>query len=184
MTSGELIEIGKVSGAAGIKGEIKIHHYSGERERLAGVGEFFLEADGERESFSVESIRYNGRTPILSLCGVDNRNAAEALRGRRVFARREDLAPLEADGYYVNDLTGVAVEDGDGNHLGSVSEILDNPAHDILVVQPRADSTGGQAKNFFVPFVDVFILGVDVDAGGIPVKIRVSLPEGLAEARA
>jgi 16S rRNA processing protein RimM len=184
MTSGELIEIGKVSGAVGIKGEIKIHHYSGESERLAGVGEFFLESDGDPEPFAMKSIRYNGRTPILSLGGVDNRNAAEALRGRRVFVRRENLAQLEAGGYYVSDLIGVAVEDEGGNNLGSVVEILDNPAHDILVVQPRINESDGKTKNFFVPFVDVFILGVDVDEDGAPVKIRVSLPEGLAEARA
>jgi 16S rRNA processing protein RimM len=178
----ELIEIGKISGAAGIRGELKLYHYSGERERLAGVGELFLESEeGDPEPCSVVSVRYTGKTPILKLAEVSDRNAAEMLRGRRVFARKKDLAPLDADSYYVRDLIGASVCDAAGSVLGEVCDIIDNPAHDILVIS-GAEETGSGTRKFMLPFVDVFILAVERNAEGLPVKITVNLPDGLMEA--
>jgi 16S rRNA processing protein RimM len=181
MTDEELIEIGKVSGAVGIRGEIKVYHYSGERERLAGVMEFFLETDGDPKPFGVKSMRYNGRSPVLALDGIEDRNSAEALRGRKVFVRPGDLPPPGEDEFYVRDLIGALVEDSEGHMLGRVTEIIDNPAHDILVVSPEG---GEQKKNFMLPFVDVFILSVEHGEKGVPARISVKLPEGLLEAGA
>ncbi|MDR1068493.1 MAG: ribosome maturation factor RimM [Clostridiales Family XIII bacterium] len=177
----ELIEIGKISGAAGIRGELKLYHYSGERERLAGVGELFLESPGgDPQPCAVVSVRYAGKTPILKLGEVTDRSAAEALRGRRVFAREGDLAPLDADSYYVKDLIGASVCDASGNALGTVSDIIDNPAHDLLVIESAAE-TENITRKFMLPFVDVFILAVERNVEGFPVKITASLPDGLTE---
>jgi 16S rRNA processing protein RimM len=172
----ELIEIGKVSGAAGIKGEIKLYHYSGERERLVGVRELFFKSDGGMESYPVESIRYagNGRTPIVKSPKISDRSAAEAMIGRQVFLRPEDLAPLDADSFYVKELVGAEVYDEGGALIGTVKEIVDNPAHDIIIVEHDGGS-------FMLPLVDVFVRSVEFGADGEPARITVALPAGIEE---
>jgi 16S rRNA processing protein RimM len=181
------ILIGKVSGASGIKGEIKLFHYSGERERIAGIGELYLsrrhgeatqgaKAQGEETGLQraeILSMRYTGKTPILRVKGIETREAAEALIGAEVYAHRDSLAPLGTDSYYVEELIGFGVRDESGERIGTVAGILDNPAHDILRIEP---TDGG--KEILLPMVDSFVASVDERAR----KITVRLPEGIADA--
>jgi 16S rRNA processing protein RimM len=170
------ILIGKIFGAAGVKGEIKLFHYSGERERIAGIGElFFLNkgAAGAETDFvrkKVLSMRYTGKTPVLLVEGIHTRDEAESLSGMDVYAEIDALAPLGEGGYYVDEITGFAVVDENGTRIGEVGGILDNPAHDILRISP--DQGGGE---LLLPMVDVFVLAVDT--GGR--KITVRLPDGI-----
>jgi 16S rRNA processing protein RimM len=176
----EKILIGQIFGAAGVKGEIKLFHYSGERERNAGIEELFFlnkesENQGEGESgftrVKVLSMRYAGKTPVLLVEGIHTRDEAERLSGTDVYAEKDALAPLGDGGYYVEELTGFAVVDESGAGIGEVSGILDNPAHDILRISPARG--GGE---LLLPMVDVFVLSVDT-AGRV---ITVRLPDGMA----
>jgi 16S rRNA processing protein RimM len=164
----EKIHIGKISGASGLKGELKLFHYSGERERIAGIGELFLRSNTEMRRVEVESMRVQGRTPILKFAGIDDRNAAESLIGAEVFAESESLVPLEDDQFYVTELVGLRVEDERLGYLGDVAEVIDNPAHDIL----RISGANGE---WLLPMIDVFVLNVDTENG----RISVRAPEGL-----
>ena len=166
------IHIGKISGPSGIKGEVKLFHNSGEKERLIGLKELFLQrrAEGFLTPFKVENIRMQGKIPILKLSGVEGRDAAEALTGARVFAQREQLNPPDEDGFYVEDLTGLPVRDEKGHAVGRVAGILSNPAHDLLEIESMAGET------FLLPMVDVFILSLDFQSG-----VVVRIPEGLRE---
>jgi 16S rRNA processing protein RimM len=164
----EKIHIGRVSGAFGVKGEVKLFHYSGEGERIAGIGELFLHSEAGEKRVTVESLRFNGRTPIVKFGGVDDRNAAEALIGSEVFAEVGSLAPLEDEQFYVTDLVGLRVEDEQMGYLGDVVEVIDNPAHDILRVS-------GARGEWLLPMVDVFVLDIDTEAG----RISVRTPEGI-----
>ncbi|MDR1292878.1 MAG: ribosome maturation factor RimM [Clostridiales Family XIII bacterium] len=173
------ILIGKIFGAAGVKGEIKLFHYSGERERIAGIRELFFHQDGvggeagKEAGFirkKVLSMRYAGKTPILLVEGVHTRDEAESLCGAEVYAETDALAPLGDGGYYVDELTGFAVADESGERIGVVSGVLDNPAHDILRISP-----GRGGGELLLPMVDVFVLAVDTARR----EIRVRLPDGL-----
>jgi 16S rRNA processing protein RimM len=164
----EKIHIGKISGASGLKGEIKLFHYSGESERIAGIGELFLQLNADMRRVEVESLRIQGRTPILKFVGIDDRNAAESLIGAEVFAASESLAPLEDGQFYVTELVGLSVEDERMGYLGDVAEVIDNPAHDIL----RISGANGE---WLLPMIDVFILNIDTEHRRISVRV----PEGL-----
>jgi 16S rRNA processing protein RimM len=172
----EKLLIGKVSGAAGLKGEIKLFHYSGERERIAGIGELFFLHGGAAEGALVRrkvlSMRYSGKTPILLVEGIATRDEAEGLAGASVYADRAALAPLDDGGYYVDEITGFTVSDKGGGLIGRVSGVLDNPAHDILRIAPE-----GGGLEILLPMVDTFVLLVDTDVENITVR----MPDGLAE---
>ncbi|MDR0851791.1 MAG: ribosome maturation factor RimM [Clostridiales Family XIII bacterium] len=198
----EKIIIGKISGASGVRGAVKLFHFSGERERIAGIEELYLRVsekpargdtashsarhpvgnahgqEPELRCFRIESLRYTGKTPILKLEGVEDRNAAEALVGVDAYVTSEHLAPLDEDSYYVRDLIGMCVADADGHVLGTVKDIIDNPAHDILLVATSGDLTAQddtKQSEFLLPFVDAFILNIDTGKG----VIIAAIPEGL-----
>jgi 16S rRNA processing protein RimM len=176
--------IGKISGVSGVNGEMKLFHYSGESERLAGIGElFFLRCGGtgivagknERGDFTrmkVLSIRYRGRTPILLIEGIGTREAAEGFVGADVYVDMKALAPLGEGSYYVEAITGFAVTGENGEAIGDVAGVMDNPAHDILRV-----AKGGDGAEMLLPMVDAFILSVDMERR----EVRVRLPDGLAD---
>ena len=175
-----MIAIGRVSGAHGIKGEIKLFHDSGDPERISGIKELRLRAPGASEDrvFAVVSMRYRGKTPVLSLSGVGERSTAEALTGCEVLVTPDQLSPLSPDEYLVGELIGMTVYDC-GRELGQVAGILDNPAHDILRVGAKAGTGHGNEAGtgeILIPLVDVFIESIDEAARRIDVK----LPEGMA----
>jgi 16S rRNA processing protein RimM len=165
------ILIGRIAGAVGIKGEIRLFHYSGERERIEGIEELYLLVGGKLEKRKILSMRYKGRIPILELSGVSDRNTAEALLNTEVYIEKEALNPLEEDSIYVEELTGMSVIDLSGNKIGTVAGILDNPAHDILKIN-RSESG---FVEILLPMIDVFIRDIDRVSG----TITVTPPEGL-----
>jgi 16S rRNA processing protein RimM len=192
------IRIGKIVGVSGLKGELKLFHDSGERERLVGVKTlFFLRGvdsfRADDEGFTTErvlSIRYHGKTPVLKIAGIETRDDAERYIGVFVYVDRNALAPLEEDSYFVEDIVGFSVVDEAGKTLGRISGVLDNPAHDILRIAPMTpeevlaedsarDSThAAEAKNeILLPMVDVFVRNVDTEAR----RVVVRLPAGLVE---
>src|SRR5262249_39433412 len=105
---------------------------------------------------------------IAKIDGIVDRNAAEALKGKRLYAPREALAALDdKDEFYATDLIGLAVEDRSGRKLGKVVDMADYGAGDIIAI------AGGPEGDFELPFADRFVPVVDL-AGG---KIVVDLPE-------
>jgi 16S rRNA processing protein RimM len=174
----DLIKIGKISGASGIRGEIKLFHDSGERERIAGIDELFLSRNGRGaeggvpQRVKILSMRYAGKTPILSVRGIETREGAESLIGAVVYVRKDALAPLDEDSYYVEDLAGLAVVDEGGGLIGEVAGTIDNPAHDILRIVPD-----GGDEEILLPMVDEFVLSASIGEG----RIVVRLPDGIAE---
>ena len=105
----------------------------------------------------------------LALAGVEDRDAAAEMRGTWVLADAADLPELGEDEHYWYEVIGYAVEDGDGKVLGTVRELLETPAHDVLVV---VDDVGGQ---HLVPVVDAFVKEIDREER----RIRIEAIPGL-----
>jgi 16S rRNA processing protein RimM len=166
---GELLLIGKLAAASGIKGELKLYHYSGDRENLKGLSELYV----ENVSYKAELIRFASKVAIIRLDGVETRNDAELLVGREVYIEADSLPPLPDDSFYVRDLIGMDVYDfggrGIGEFVGVVKDIIDNPAHDILLITDVND------KEYMLPLVDAFVLDIDEERR----IIKANIPDGL-----
>jgi 16S rRNA processing protein RimM len=166
------IRIGRIAGASGLRGEVKLYHESGDIESLSRAASLFLcnQEAQDLVSYAVVSLRVQGRTPILGLCGVTDRNGAEALIGSDVYVDEDAIRPTEEDAYLVSDLIGLAVVDAvTGAEIGRVLGVVDNPAHDLLEVR------GGDGRNLLIPMADVFIKGVDLAAGKILADVTLLL---------
>jgi len=168
----EKIRIGKISGAQGLRGELRLYHDSGDEEALRRLTLLLLRIGASEAAYGIEGLRFQKRVPVIKLCGVEDRSAAEALCGAEVYALLSEARPKDEDSWLVSDLEGLGVflDGAAGGPLGRVRSVIDNPAHDILEIE----TAGGI---LLLPFVDVFIRKVDIEGGGI----YIDPPEGWLE---
>ncbi|MCU1456341.1 MAG: rRNA processing protein RimM [Actinomycetia bacterium] len=164
------LEVGRIGKAHGLKGEVVVTPITNHDERFA-VGAVLYVDDG---AFTIVSSRPQQHRFVVRFEGVDDRDGAEALRGRFVHAD-----PLEAtadDELWVHELIGATVVGTTGEPFGTVVSVEANPAHDQLVL----DSGALIPMVFVVEHVRAVTEGADARAA----RIIVDPPAGLFEAQA
>lgn len=168
------LSVGRVVKAHGITGEIAVEVRTDEPDRRFAAGAV-LQAkhrDGSRRDLVVESVREHGGRLLLRLAGVNDRDAADALRGSLFVVDSAELPPItEPDTYYDHQLEGLRVRTVTGEHLGTVTEVLHTAAGELLAV---ARTGGGE---LLVPFVAAMVPSVSL-ADGV---VEVDPPEGLLD---
>lgn len=169
MDSGDLVAVGRVVGAHGIRGELKIEVLTDFPERFAPRSQLLLvTSEGLARLTTVLSSREHKRHILLSVEGVTDRTAAEKLRGSYLKIRAEDLVPLAPGRYYQFQLLGLNVVTETGESLGHVEEILPTGGNLVLAVRDGE-------KEVLLPYIDDVVLKVDVETG----RMTVRLMEGL-----
>lgn len=171
----DAIEIGRIADAWGVKGWFKVLPYSTEPAVLLGTRQWFLQPT-ERGArvfegtvrLEVRQAREHSGSIVASAQGLDDRNAAEALRGSRIFVSRALFPKAADDEYYWVDLIGLAVVNREQVVLGTVRDLLTTGAQTVLVLEGEADAQGKVTERM-IPFVDAFIDQVDVPGGRIVV---------------
>lgn len=164
----DLVLVGHVTGAYGIHGWIRIKPYSADADALLHAKTWWLDKPELRDVDMMQA-KIHGEDVVARLVGVADRNAAEALKGAVVQIRRSHFPPLENGEYYWVDLIGLAVENLQGEYLGTVSDLMDNGAQAILHVVGPAVAGPEKPKEWLIPFVDQFVKTVNQDAKKITV---------------
>jgi len=163
--------IGNVLKGHGLKGEVKVQPLVGDMEILSDVQTLIATyPDGRVRDLELDHVQVHGRKVLLAFKGIEDRAAADALRGARLSIRREELPPLEEGEYYLGDLVGYTVVSDDNEVIGRIQEVWDLPANEVLQVI-NAD------REVLIPLVDEVIKEID-HAGGRVVIIPV---EGLLD---
>ena len=157
----EKIKIGKIVNTVGLKVEVKVYNYSDSIEIYETIESIYVE---DRLTV-IENVRAQKNMVILKLEGADDRNAAEALRGKELYITEDDLPELPEGQYYVRDLIGMSVTEEDGNLLGHVTDVLQNTAQDIFEVESE------NGKKLLIPKVDQFVLDIDAEKREITVRL-------------
>ena len=162
------VSLGKVLGAAGVRGWLKVHSYTDPPENLISYRVWELaDAEGRSASFEVAEAQFDGRWVRARLAGITDRDAAQLLRGRSVQVPRSALPPTAAREYYREDLIGLRVRNQAGTLLGSVSHFIEAVAEPVMVVRGE--------REFWVPAVPRYLRRVDLEQG----EIEVDWPEEL-----
>lgn len=156
----EKIQIGKIVNAVGLKGEVKVYNYSRSKERYEELESIYV----ENTEYKIEHVRYNKEIVILKLSGINDRNAAEAAKGKDLYIDGSDLPVLSEGEYYVRDMIGLSVVDDAGNVLGRLSDVIQNSAQDLYEVEMK------DGKKILIPAVEEFILNIDMEKRQIDVK--------------
>lgn len=159
----DLVLVGHVSGAYGVKGSIRVRRYSADADALLHAKTWWLDRPAPHDVDVMQS-KMHGDEVVAQLMGVADRDAAEAMKGTAVHVRRSHF-PVLADGeFYWIDLIGLEVENLAGERLGTVSDLMDNGAHPILRVQTDTAAEAGvrpEAHERLIPFVEQFVKTVD-----------------------
>lgn len=165
------IVIGKIVNVVGLKGEVKVYSYAEEPDRFERLEKIFLGTEEKNNEYVVTKVRYKGDMVILTLDGVTDRNAAEALKESMVLMDEADLEELPEGVYYIKDLIGMKVVSDSGVELGTLKDINTNTAQRVYEVARPGK------PDILIPGVDEFILDTDIDNRVITVKVI----EGLYE---
>ena len=161
----ERINVGTIVNAHGIRGEVKLNPVGFDPAFLAEFDRFCI---GGKET-EVLSSRVHKSVLLLTLPGVEDMDAALALKGKTVAIYADDVALPEGE-YFDVELEGcTVVDDATGEALGKLTRVLHYPAHKVYEVKGE--------REYLIPAVpQVFIAAVDIDAG----VVRVHMMKGLA----
>jgi 16S rRNA processing protein RimM len=164
-----LILMGRIAGAHGLKGLVKLQSFTGEPAAIGRYGPL-LDATGQRRfEVTVQNLVKGG--VVARIEGVADRTAAEKLRGIELYLPREALPPAAEGEYYHADLIGLAVALADGTPFGVVRAVENFGAGDLLTID--RPGTGSVS----LPFTDRLVPVEDLAAG----RIVVDPPLGLLE---
>ncbi|HYD97442.1 MAG TPA: ribosome maturation factor RimM [Noviherbaspirillum sp.] len=168
MIPDDLVLVGHVTGAYGIKGWVRIRPYSADADAMLHAKTWWLDKPVLRDVDAMQA-KVHGEDVVAQLMGVADRDAAEALKGATVKIRRSHFPVLDDDEFYWIDLIGLTVENLQGEALGTVADLMDNGAHPILRVVQQEAAAGDKPKESLIPFVDAFVKTVDQQARKITV---------------
>lgn len=151
-----LVDMGYVAGAFGVKGWVKIKVATEYTDSLADYESVSLKLpNGRVVSQTIESGFARDGVYHAKFSGINDRDAAVALRGAVVAVARDEFPETGEDEYYWVDLIGMTVINLQGESLGVVSELMETGANDVLVVGKGKDSR-------LIPFVAQYIINVDM----------------------
>jgi len=164
----DLVEMGRVVAAFGVQGWLKIKPHSSQPDVLLGTDTWWLQppsalSGADPQPFAVRSSRMHAAFVLAHLHGVDDRDAAHALKGHSIWISRAAFPAPSLEEWYWVDLMGCQLYGQDSGQpvvLGKVAEVSDNGAHAMLHVQ----TAGAKQKTVLVPFVAKHVLAVDVAA--------------------
>jgi 16S rRNA processing protein RimM len=150
--------VGIVTGVHGLKGLVRIKPFTETPEAVTAYGSVETE-DGSRR-LELEFANKTGKGQIaVRVAGIADRDAAEALKGQRLYVRRERLPATEADEFYHADLIGLAVQRSSGPGVGKVRGVYDFGAGDVLEIVDEMGSL------IMMPFTRDAVPEIDLAAG-------------------
>lgn len=153
----ETVCLGRIVGAHGVRGIVRIRSHTANPDDLTAYGPLSDET-GTRRFAAIVTGHVKGLV-LARIDGVDDRDAAEALRGTDLHVPRAALPPTEGEEYYHADLLGLSAESEDGTALGRVSAIHDHGAGPFVEIQPP------DGPSTLVPFTRDRVPAIDIEAG-------------------
>jgi 16S rRNA processing protein RimM len=150
--------LGEIGSAHGIKGEVVVRSYTANPDDIGAYGILETKDGAPLPKFKV--VRVSSRGVICRFDGIADRTAAERLRGIELWIARDRLPPAAGNEFYHADLIGLAAVSPEGQVLGTIVEVANFGAGDLIEV--RLDGT---TRTEYVPFTDAFVPHVDIAAG-------------------
>ncbi|MEM1130173.1 MAG: ribosome maturation factor RimM [Pseudomonadota bacterium] len=164
----DLVCVGAIAGAFGVRGEVRLKSFCTDAEAIAVYGPLVTEDAARSFTVSLTGTTKGGLTAKLG--GVNGKEAADALKGTRLFAPRDRLPDLPEDEFYHADLIGLDVMDTGGERIGIVEAIHNHGAGDVLEI--RGPGLKGGA---LIPFTREAVPTVDTGQG----RVIVDPPDGV-----
>ena len=166
----DAIEVARIADAWGIKGWFKVLPHSPQPEALFSSKRWFLQPPGGKTTraflLAIREAKEHADSIVATAQEVDDRNAAEALKGARIFVPRSSFPTAAEDEYYWVDLIGLQVVNREGVALGEVRDLMATGPQTVLVV---AYEEAGKPAERMIPFVSAYVDQVDLPGKRITV---------------
>jgi 16S rRNA processing protein RimM len=175
MRTDSLVLVGVFGAPQGVRGEIRVKSFTGDPKAIGAYGPL-VDASRAR-GFAFERLRaLKDDMLVVKVKGVETREAAAALTGVEIFARRDRLPSPSEDEYYHADLVGLDAVSATGERLGRVARVSNYGAGDIREIAPE-----GGGETLLMPFTRAVAPTIDFESGRIviqPPKEIAGEPEG------
>lgn len=165
MKQAEPIIVGSIGAPHGVRGWVRINSFTDPADNLFEY-ELLMQSHNEWLPVEIEQVKPNGEAFIAKLQGVEDRDQAALITNAKLAVEREQLPELDEDQNYWADVIGLMVVNEADIQLGTVVDIFETGANDVLVVK---DEVNG--KEHLIPYVpEMFVLQVDLAAGTMQVR--------------
>lgn len=159
MTSEEFVPVGKISGAFGVKGWVKIFSFTDPRKNILSYSPLYISRKGEWIEVKKSGGRTQGKGVVMGLENITDRDQVLPLIGAELAIKNTQLKPTGKDEFYWSDLVGLTVVNLQDKEFGQVDHLLETGANDVLVVK-----VDGENEEQLIPFVmDEVVKLVDLD---------------------
>ena len=179
----DAVEVGRVLDAWGVKGWLKVlAHNSNDPQALLQSGSWHVQPPEARlrpgfrafqgtVQLRIEQCKPHSDSLVAKVEGLDDRNAAEGLKGARIFLPRSAFPPARSDEYYWVDLIGLEVVNRQGQTLGQVRDLMATGPTSVLVLSYPVAGPDGQMRSAerLIPFVSAYVDAVDLPGRRITV---------------
>jgi len=163
MTDAKLIAIGKAVAPHGVRGDVRVIPLTDFPDRFRTMKKVQLE-DGR--ALDIESVKYHNQFVHIKFRGIDDRDAAQALKGKLLMVGRDGLVKLPAGQYYIFDIVGLKVYDEAGAYLGTVTDVLPTGANDVYIAEQEGN------KPLLIPAIKDVVREIDIPGGKMTVRMQ------------
>jgi 16S rRNA processing protein RimM len=158
-----MVVMGRVTAPFGVKGWVKIYALTAQLGNLLDYPVWWLGHEGDWREMRIVAAKVQGNTLVAQFSGIEDREAAVALKGLEVAVPREQLPGAAEGEFYWADLIGLRVVNAEQHEFGRVVRVMQTGANDVLVV------AGDNGDETLIPFIAGAIRQVDLAAGMISV---------------
>lgn len=164
----QFLQVGVISSTHGIRGEVKVFPTTDDPMRFKKLKKVLLDTGKSRLDLEVQSVKFFKQFVIVKFKGIDNINDIEKYKGSSILVSRENAVKLEENEYYIADLIGMDVYEGE-EHFGVLKDVMETGANEVYMIE--SDHHG----EVLVPAIRQCIDQVDVEGR----KMKIHLLDGL-----
>ncbi|MFA5340480.1 MAG: ribosome maturation factor RimM [Clostridia bacterium] len=164
-----LLDIGKIIGAHGLNGEIKIYPITRDASNFHSIEKIII----QNKDYVVKSVKFINNLLAIALEGITDRTKAETLIGEFISIRREDALPLEEGSYYMTDIIGCSAFENN-IFIGIIDDIIETGSNDVYVINGEK---GKYRQQILLPAIKSVIISIDIKEK----IINISIPKGLLD---
>lgn len=163
MAPGDLIELGAVRGAYGLKGWVRIAPFAADGVVLENVRRWWLLAGATPLELTVQEVKRHADSILAKWAGCESKEAADALKGATIAVARSDFPALDEDEHYLNDMVGYRVINRQGLELGTICGVRSGDVENRsgAAAQWLEVSVGDQRDALLIPLVDRYVEGIE-----------------------
>ncbi len=167
----EYFRVGVIANSHGVKGEVKVHPTTDDINRFKDLDTIFLDENGTYRELHIKSVKFVKNMVVLGFEEFNNMNDILGFKGMELYVDRENAIPLNEGEFYVADMIGADIITDEGNHFGTLKDVLKTGANDVYVINTD------EGKEVLFPSIPECILEKDLENK----EIKVHIMDGLLD---